>query len=457
LIDDEIHELALVTLRQILFSFFRSPHASNFSFTVDSMQVDDMYPGVAIPVVLFCNNDFFQSAIFFPTPTPVLTQINEVHLAMSPITAYLDGCFVSEVLFFFRSLFASVEPADPLTVSDSGPSAPIAIGRLTVDPLKLNFTLKWKTGRERRHPIDPALCLPFSAFQIRIPSITNATITIPKLLLGASSGPWSILSEQLTAHVVTSATDQWMSLLARVDATGLTGIEGSVRTVANRFRGTVETGRRSAGINRSARESVEDGFSDLVHGVREGIVGLVQKPIEGHHRAGTKGLMVGIGQGMSGLVGKPVSGVLDATAGVISGARKMITQGEVVHPVRIPRVFLLNRIRAFDLAPAQAQMMIVAGEDKAHGRSVFFFKYHTRKQVTGFASITTNWEIVIATPTKIRETYALKDIQEVRFDEQVLRLRVESGSLVMWLESAEVAESVKNVLDCLRDVALLIR
>jgi hypothetical protein len=244
LIDDAIQELALLTLCRVKCSFIRSTGMSEFSFSIDSIQVDDMYPDVPIPIVLFCKTGFLESSVTWPGATPVLTQIQEARVAISPITAYLDGCFVSDVLFFFHSICA---PAPAGGASGAGPSAPMAIRRLVAPAVKVSFTLKWRTGRQKRHPLDPALRLPFSRFKVRIPSITAATITVPKLSLGPFSGPWSVLSERVTAHITASATDQWLSLVRRVDATCFTGLEGSVRSVANRFRGTVETGRRSAG------------------------------------------------------------------------------------------------------------------------------------------------------------------------------------------------------------------
>lgn len=58
-------------------------------------------------------------------------------------------------------------------------------------------------------------------------------------------------------------------------------------------------------------EGLEKGGRAVFHGFKEGITGVVTKPIEQTKKSGAIGLVKGVGQGLAGLVVKPVTGIVD--------------------------------------------------------------------------------------------------------------------------------------------------
>lgn len=58
-------------------------------------------------------------------------------------------------------------------------------------------------------------------------------------------------------------------------------------------------------------EGIQKGGKAVFHGFKEGITGVVTKPIEQTKRQGAIGLIKGVAQGMAGLVVKPVTGIVD--------------------------------------------------------------------------------------------------------------------------------------------------
>lgn len=58
-------------------------------------------------------------------------------------------------------------------------------------------------------------------------------------------------------------------------------------------------------------EGLESGGKAVIHGFKEGITGVVTKPIEQTKKSGALGLVKGVGKGIAGLIVKPVTGVVD--------------------------------------------------------------------------------------------------------------------------------------------------
>jgi vacuolar protein sorting-associated protein 13A/C len=68
-------------------------------------------------------------------------------------------------------------------------------------------------------------------------------------------------------------------------------------------------------------EGIEKGGLAVFHGFKEGITGLLLKPIENTKKEGAIGLLKGAGQGLAGLVIKPVSGIVDFASTTTEGLK----------------------------------------------------------------------------------------------------------------------------------------
>jgi len=68
-------------------------------------------------------------------------------------------------------------------------------------------------------------------------------------------------------------------------------------------------------------QGLESGVQKFVHGVLEGVTGVVSKPIRGAERSGFEGFAKGVGKGLLGLVMKPVIGTTDLLTDTLIGVK----------------------------------------------------------------------------------------------------------------------------------------
>lgn len=67
------------------------------------------------------------------------------------------------------------------------------------------------------------------------------------------------------------------------------------------------------------------GMKEFVLSIKDGIVGLIYQPIQGHQEEGGLGVLKGTVFGITGLVTKPVSGIFLAISKTIEGINSTIT------------------------------------------------------------------------------------------------------------------------------------
>lgn len=87
---------------------------------------------------------------------------------------------------------------------------------------------------------------------------------------------------------------------------------------------------------------IESGMNKLLHGVREGVVGVVRAPMRGAHKRGVEGFAKGVGKGLLGLVVKPVIGLSDAATDLMVGVKGTLDgahTGGGSSPIRPRRAF----------------------------------------------------------------------------------------------------------------------
>ena len=70
---------------------------------------------------------------------------------------------------------------------------------------------------------------------------------------------------------------------------------------------------------------MKSGLKELALSIKDGIVGLVYQPIQGHQEEGGIGILKGTIFGITGLVTKPVSGIFLAISKTIEGINSTIT------------------------------------------------------------------------------------------------------------------------------------
>lgn len=66
------------------------------------------------------------------------------------------------------------------------------------------------------------------------------------------------------------------------------------------------------------------GAQHLLHGVFQGVTGVISAPITGARRQGFKGLVKGVGVGVAGLVVKPLTGLADFTSKTLEDRKSVV-------------------------------------------------------------------------------------------------------------------------------------
>ncbi len=72
---------------------------------------------------------------------------------------------------------------------------------------------------------------------------------------------------------------------------------------------------------RHVLEGLSKGGKAVIHGFKDGLTGVITKPIQETKKGGAVGLLKGIGKGFTGLVIKPVSGIVDFASKTSEGLK----------------------------------------------------------------------------------------------------------------------------------------
>jgi hypothetical protein len=342
-------------------------------------------------------------------------------MSVKDLVSYIDVAFLSELLFFFKSFSTGGEQND----TEPSPSSPLSFGRLKVSGFSIIVTVKQKTGRVMRHPLD-------SYIPRFIPTVTDASVDIPGQDYQHFLGTKSDLISKLTDLIKSSVMSQILSIIGSADL--LRGAADLLRVETN------QDFRRTAGVNQTALDTIGDGLKSLQTGFISGIKGLVTVPrAEAQKRGLLAGTVVGLGKAAIGMIANPVSGALDAGAGIVEGVKKVIQRAEVVERVRkYPRAMPLDLIEPNvperDLAQANFR---AAQSDFVAEKLVFFFKFHWRKDVLS-CGITTNYLAFFDPSVNVLQTRALAAILSVGRKGSVLTLKMHDN-VVMKCMSEETA------------------
>jgi len=141
----------------------------------------------------------------------------------------------------------------------------------------------------------------------------------------------------------------------------------AVLTLDRKYAQRRDQFKTNPGASTSFVSGVESGVEKLIHGVVEGVTGVVRAPIRGAERKGVEGFAKGVGKGLLGLVVKPVIGLSDAATDVMIGVKgtlestnKSATKS-TRYPIRPRRAFYTTDriLRAYNTADATAVALMM--------------------------------------------------------------------------------------------------
>ena len=452
LIDNSLRELALLTLSNVDLIYSLNSNVNLINLTISSLQVDDMYPDVPLPVAIFSKpktEHFLQFTASFYDNAAFAQAFKLLSLRVQPITAYIDSNFASEMLNFLFSLkllvaTPTIEPMEKASLT----SKTISFEKFELYPLPITFSIRPHTNRVRLYPY-------FSRYLSLIPGITNATILLEGTGFDGLDVTTTFLKNQIFQRYRKSAIDQFMKLIGHMDMFlnmsdistlfknnikrikegefkdykpaiimgTLTGTESFVRNASTMIHSYIEgdANRHSGGLNRTAGETVGDGFVSFGKGIAMGFAGIVTKPLEGGKKEGFIGGLKGVGKGLAGAIASPISGILDIGAGIIGGTRKAIADdNETIPRERNPRAFLRERVKTGAVIADKAQLKLQTMDllRSTYNETLYF----AFKANDGLAGITQQFFWIFKHSGSVDSYFKIKKISNIKVNGKVLEI-----------------------------------
>jgi vacuolar protein sorting-associated protein 13A/C len=137
-------------------------------------------------------------------------------------------------------------------------------------------------------------------------------------------------------------------------------VVGSVTGVASKITGALGSGLAVLTMDKSYQQArqrihrghnfgdgVKAGVESFALGLKKGVTGLWEQPMEGARESGGLGVVTGIGKGLLGLVTKPVGGAVDLISSSLGGVEASASGIKEAERIRQPRHVGLNGIITF--------------------------------------------------------------------------------------------------------------
>eukprot|EP00759_Apiculatamorpha_spiralis_P012642 PhF_6_TR1960/c0_g1_i1/m.3188 len=336
------------------------------------LQIDDMSTAnPQHPVIFVCPTHAPHSptVAFRATCYQVLDNprvfLRDVTFALGHMELKLHDEFLSNLIATFRSLYMSV-PVSSMNVSFP-----------TSAPTGILETLNIHVVHAHASPTLIALTLTRSPFNadnlvhrlpstISIRSLDSAPVSIEKMEFNDLSGTAMDFTAEIIKHYTTCMEKAWLNLLGSMEVLGNPRglidlwMQGGQALLRDPIDGSSMFLRHTIGaplntVSKIVRTS-GDGLAwisfdnDYIRGreapnapgffaeVTQGVVGVVQKPIEGAQKNGVLGLFGGVVKGVVGAVIRPAAASLDAVATKTQNVAKKLIAKHEISRVRSPKV-----------------------------------------------------------------------------------------------------------------------
>lgn len=380
LLDNYFNEICLLTISNITFEYICSEFTT-INFIIHSLQLDDLHPLAVLRVALAGypqvdeeNLLEFKSTLF--PNNPLFTSCKDISFTMQPIILFLDFAFVSDLLYLFQHLFINSNniPIEEPKPNEEAlkPIVPFTAKSFIINQIVTTLFIRSKTSRPNRFPR--------ASLALRvIPDITNGHIVLPAFEFTDCTLNNSYIQKEIISPMIKSGISQGFKLLFKTDifssSTGnkryyysksinvinLENIGSSLVFSAGEAALNVTSKLlhfvsfdAGGGINRvniTSKDTFKNGMHSLKDGFVDGFTGIVMQPIQMSQTHGALGAILGIGKGLIGVVTKPISGIVDASLGTFSAARKFFSgqDDDVIPPIRLPHA--LPMINLMELYP----------------------------------------------------------------------------------------------------------
>lgn len=346
-ISPRLTELMVVQVGPIT-SILKGSNLAQLTVEVENLRVFDMFPKAVFPVVAANVRKFLTitADIHLHSPKDIISSKVEIGC----VNTFIDLSFIEEFYDYLSPVIHHPRKFPPALPEGS---IEARLKNLSISQIDLIFTLRTETSRPRmarRFPEELAL----------IPDVTTVPLGIKGFNLTDLSGRPTTIFLRILDTLKLEMVRMLPRIIGRADilfntvgihedtsiSAVLRGGEGFVKSVSNYVGKIGGSERKSGAIAMTPEDAVMNGLKSLASGIKHGLTGIVEKPLQGAKRGGFVGGLKGLASGIAGAVAKPVSGVLDAGAGIIGGAARALDESLIYSinysEIKTPRVFLEN-------------------------------------------------------------------------------------------------------------------
>lgn len=374
LVDSFMREISLVVLSGVEYHLISKKSYQKTKYYIKGLQIDDMYPEVAVPFVVTsvpaADHRFLE--VKYKTANHGQS-FQLISIRILPILINLDVNFLSEMM----ALFSCYKPMFSL------PDKIIPISRLKLYPIDISLNMR-SGSRITRHPFNPLFLL-FNA------NIQGAFRIPGRLFSGLHATP-SFIRQRIVDEIHKTVINMLLPFYKRdpcifeiiplppnfiensqiitegeFAAQANPAVLNALNTTEGFFKYAVDKMRIASnttistnyGGNRTAAQTVGDGFKNAGKSLLKGFTGLITKPIEGAKRGGAKNFFTGLGQGLLGAITGPITATMEGFSGTIAGIRKSLSKDNAnLSTSRSPRALLYNELQPYIALPAKSQATI---------------------------------------------------------------------------------------------------
>ena len=383
-IDSLMHEICLLTLKNIA---FKEDMKKSIQFTVDSIQLDDMYVASKSPVVLFSTYPKFLTAILKSDLPLSMHSFDSIELKFAELRLFADYAFISDLSYVITEIVEdskmainynsakriprrhssqnSIQYSTTTTNSNNNnnnnnnddddddaagddrivtwsnsddlntksefqedekfrSSAFYSIKTFKVSPILLTLNFRGSSGRQLIHP--PSNDLKISMLKY-VPNVSGGKIELPQVEINGVRAPLDAFRKHLVGSYKNQFIKEAVKVLFHADL--LLNVVGVAKGVVGVFTDKTKT----------KKEAITNLGGQLLQSV-EGIMRILPSNI---HLANSS--KTSKGSKFSRFIGT-VANVLDKGADKINTTKQELTEETLPSPQREPRAFPMGRIMA---------------------------------------------------------------------------------------------------------------
>lgn len=345
-IDENQRELIYLTISTIYGTIRTQGQINIFDFSVKEIQIDDMMPTAAIPVVLYCKSQpgipFIKVHSTSEASSPLFLSFNIFEIQVQPLAIEADSNLISDCFVAASYLYRSTirnKTYKPVLQSKGGKYVGkyFAFNMIKISNISLSLTYSVNTGRIKT--LQSTEGLPY--YMSFVPGVTNAPLQFAEFSLKYIRTPINFILHSFQDYYTSLAIRQLWRIAGHIDAFG--NIFGIAYSFGNGLKNIV-VGTVTAGENETLdtlATTSKKMASDTFHQVIQGSESILKTFASLAHRGEQSSSKP------KGIIGK-FGSLLDKGAEAVSNARKIRTIGKIYNRRRLPEAFPQMRLIQFN-------------------------------------------------------------------------------------------------------------